>query len=120
MLDAACYDRTMNEGTKREVTRQRFLRLPRPPDLWEAPEPSTLAALHVCLELADVALLAAYPQLCDLGAAYAGDAPPLDLCVARIISRRAEKLRDAIIIYRKVRRQRWSLPRANEEVDIPF
>ena len=99
----------MNGDEKQGITQRRFHvvdQLPTPPDLWEAPELSSLAALDVSLELVDVSLLAAYPELWDLAAAYKGDAPPLGLCVARIIFHRTEQLRDAIAVYRRVLRSR--------------
>lgn len=95
--------------------------LPKPPELWEAPELSSLAALAVALELADSSLCAAYPEFCELDAAYQGGTPPLVVCVAKIIFSQSERLRPAITIYRRARRARccrW--PAAVEEDDIPF
>jgi hypothetical protein len=114
----------MNGDEKQGITQRRFHgvdQLPTPPDLWEAPELLSLAALDVSLDLADVSLLAAYPQLCDLEAAYEGDLLPLDLHVVRILFHRTEQLRDAIAVYRRVlRSRRKPLLAANEEEDIPF
>ena len=97
------------------------LQIPTPLDLMDAPEVACLTVLDACLRTAERALLAVYPELCDLDDDDVSDRTRLKLYVADAIIHHMQGLTTLLDRYRRaVEIAAWRIKSPFRDDDIPF
>ena len=93
---------------------------PTPPQLERAPELAILAAIDCALQTATSALLAVYPEFCDMEPHFHEPFSPAALGASQIMST-ADQLRTNIAGYRSaIEREQREKAQQVETGDIPF